>query len=80
VAGMRACPRGICRSDPLRGYSRNHALNVTDLQFVCHWIVTLGIIRAVLRAVQNLFEIEGTDEVTTTPNSLSVEGRMVVRT
>jgi hypothetical protein len=47
VAGMRACPRGICRSDPLREYSRKHTLNVTDLQFVCHWIVTLGIIRSV---------------------------------
>jgi len=48
---MRACPRGICRSNPLREYSREHTLKVTDLQSVCYCIVTLGIIRA----VQKLF-------------------------
>src|SRR6202034_1517446 len=54
-AGMRACPRGICRSNPLREYSREHTLNVTELQSVCHWIVMLGIIRA----VQKLFRWGG---------------------
>ena len=56
-----------------RVFPRSHS-NVTDLQSVCHWIVTLGIIRA----VQKLFDIEGRDEIPTTSNSLCVKGKTVV--